>query len=264
MSKYLQRMSGNMIHKNIILTHIPYNKSIKVLDYGGGTGVVSERVKNTFPLAEVHYFDIDFDMCEIAERYYSAHFYYNYERDIMPQKFDVIILSSVLHEIEKPALKLLSIIHNFLKEGGKIIIRDGLRPSLGVKSETIIQIKTHEVERMREYIQAIPSDSYLYDKVWIHDDNYLCANDYLMQSFLQTYTWGFESLQRETQQDQLIFSIKQLQHIFANLSMEINTLIPIRQDDYFNYLKDIVYLPPDPWDTHFFAVATKGETSEDL
>ena len=133
--KYLERMSKPLQEKLRVAKFIPEGTKT-VLDVGCADGVVTIALAKMFPQIKFVGIDLSKDFIDIARKNAdgtnNVTFEHIYLRDrlINPERFDVVIFCSVLHEFFSygegisTIVKALADAHEILKPKGTLIIRD--------------------------------------------------------------------------------------------------------------------------------------------
>lgn len=111
-----------------IAKQIPLQASMKVLDYGAGTGILSFLMKDRF--AEITLMDSSqgmIDVCLEKCRFYQTKnifpLVYDLEHQFLDQKFDLIYNQMVMHHVEDVEA-MISKFYNLLNPGGYLAIAD--------------------------------------------------------------------------------------------------------------------------------------------
>ncbi|MCW1296897.1 MAG: methyltransferase domain-containing protein [Candidatus Parvarchaeota archaeon] len=139
---YAIGMEGSMIEKARIIPYVkPKNKHepLDVLEIGCGNGVVLELLAKTFTQSRIVGLDLNDELLDMAKRRtYPSRNVELVKADALSPNFreeslDAIVLCSVLHEIKsygglEDVVKCLENSHQMLKKGGRLIIRDGVKP----------------------------------------------------------------------------------------------------------------------------------------
>ena len=191
---------------------------IKILDYGSGYNPeFIKKVKETGSL----YFAYDKDINvrkQLDEN--NIEIIDEYDMKNMIGEFDIIFMSSVIYEIESfegniSKTKIFDNIHNLLKVGGVIIIRDwGCSKSKMKSPETIMITSKDALEEVRIWIKALYDNNIIqpYEineedleiKVYKKSDVY----EIIFHSI-----WGLQSLERESE-EQYAYDGLLLKHLF--------------------------------------------------
>ena len=248
--QYIGRMEGNLKYKLEILKYIPNRSNLKVLDFGCGSGILSKHLKDYLVGCEIHALDPNIEMLKIAKENDSAHRYFENVQRLQNNKYDVIILSSVLHEIsdKKLIIRVLSELVN-KENNGRIIIRDGYYDDNVSHPITAMRLRYPEEAK---YFKELAGDSLVGNLNLEFEGNYVIGIEKDIRNFLQTYTWGLHSLYREKNELHLIADSE---YKYFSIAMDCSEfyLRPICQDEYFRYLDRIVKIE-EPWNTHAIAV----------
>jgi SAM-dependent methyltransferase len=118
---------------------LPFVKPGKIIELGCGNGVVLDLLSRAFPTSEIEGFEISKEIAKIAKkRKYPNNNVNVFVGDATKklkkdESCDTVIFCSVLHEIYsysglKSLMKALVFAHKMLKKGGRIVIRDGVKP----------------------------------------------------------------------------------------------------------------------------------------
>lgn len=107
---------------------ITIESSMKVLEYGAGTGILSFLLKDRF--SEITLMDSSLEMIEVCKEkveYYKANhirpLYFDLERNDYSGKFDIIYNQMVMHHVVDVEMVLDKFYH-LLRSGGQIAIAD--------------------------------------------------------------------------------------------------------------------------------------------
>lgn len=249
--QYIGRMEGNLKYKLEILKYIPNRSNLKVLDFGCGSGILSKHLKDYLVGCEIHALDSSIEMLKIAKENDSAHRYFENVQRLQDNKYDVIILSSVLHEIsdKKLLMRVLSELIN-KDNNGRIIVRDGYISDKDC--DKIYSVYMKDVEEAMDFYE-LAGNSLVGNLEISFCGNVMIGYAHDVRNFLQTYTWGFKSLHREKDELHLI-KASDFEKFSDIIGCETYEIQPICQDDYFEHLKKIVNLSGDKWDTHAIVV----------
>jgi len=135
----------------------------KILDFGSGTGALFEELKH---LKDLTYYGIEpnvryVETCQnIYSAFHNAHFINGSidELESIPEKFDSIIVSAVLHHLKTEYwADIINGLYLKLKEGGKLILLDIVyHPSQHPVSRILISLDRGEsVLKIDEYMKVI-------------------------------------------------------------------------------------------------------------
>ena len=247
--EYISRMDSNMRYKLKILENIPSDFDGSVLDFGCGSGILSRHIRALFPKATVVAYDINENMLQVARENRSAAYYISKYEELKNFGFDIIILSSVLHELS-PQVTAVVEIKKLLKpnEPGLIIIRDGFIRDCD--KDDLRTIKLRDPEEAYHFYQAA-GDSLVGNLELYFGKSELHGCDIDVRNFLQTYTWGFQSLYREAHELQVIPE-SVYKEIEQKLKPDFVDYQVLTQAEYFLHLNDIIDFQ-GTWDTHVIA-----------
>lgn len=240
--RYFERMAKSMGDKNKILSFLPpvtvNEPAPHVLDIGAGGGEFSNV------LSELGYVVTAIDanddaVIRIREKFphiTTANLLANHVHELGLEKFDVVVCSSILHEVfsygddvrskghYSSLNRALKDFYDVLKPGGKIIIRDGVLPSNWEEQGTIELLDGHSVDSVYKYLEMCPFAnggvrSGLGDLVSLTrvGDKVFSGNVRSLLEFSYTYTWGVDSYVRETQE---LYAVKTVDEYVSLLEEE--------------------------------------------
>lgn len=208
--QYFDQMDGSINDKSMILSHA---HGPKVLDAGCGNGSLMKRLKSSGFDA----YGIDSSLLaleqiqnnDLEEKFIHGDLI-DMDSYFQAEEFDSVIFSSVLHEVysyngfSKGALfDVLTSAYKIIKSGGRIIIRDGVKP-MG-HSRRIIRFKdVNDVLFLKEFCRRFKGRSIRYTE--IEHLTYSMPEADAME-FLYTYTWGWDSFDREVQEQYGVFNL---------------------------------------------------------
>lgn len=208
--RYFDRMASSLNDKKRVLDYV---KQGRVLDVGAGGGELSNvlqkfgnsvwaidgseasihRINERFP-------DVNTLTCYVSEL--ADHFEEGF--------FDTIICSSILHEVFSYAEgnmddkfdaveEAFGIFHNLLAPGGCLVIRDGIRPD---DAEKVVRLRFETMDGVDFFDRySVVSPFYLNGTVHFdHDGEYFVGSYASAMELLYTYTWGWDSFDRESQE----------------------------------------------------------------
>lgn len=245
--KYVKRMSRTK-NKDLLMSYIPDGAT--VLDFGCGSGEMS---KNFSPESYVGY-DLSVQMIDEAS---SRHPGYVFVSELGDRTFDVVMFSSVLHEIYsynnysyRAVVDVLREVRQYLNDGGVILIRDGI---MGVENG-VTEYALRNTDDATAFLEVLNKDNPLPHNVFISDGK-LVGKHRDVVAFLNVYTWGWDSLPRE-KFERVNFATNLDYNVMIHQGgYEIAAFDTISQEDYFKHLGKLVDLNGDTWLTKAFIIA---------
>lgn len=235
-------MSKPLQEKLKIVRFIPENAK-RVLDVGCADGTITLALANMFPNIEFVGLDINKEFIEIAKsrignlENVSFECKRLHERLLNPEKFDVVLFCSVLHEFFSygegisTVVKALADAHELLVQNGTMVIRDMVLYEYMSKSDLMLEKMMKKVKQKEELVPLIDSFEGFFGKI----DNIWQLNHFLLKYMYK------ESWEREGKECYVPISFEQYSDIFKLLGMKIlflgSSTIP--------YLKD-------KWKSDFF------------
>lgn len=261
---FISRMGENIGYKTAIIPLIPRGE-VNILDYGGGTGILSQAIRMSNPWAYITIADISESMLEIARERNSADEYVLMPNRLPYKTYDVIILCSILHEVEDRE-KLIKELSPSLKPGGLLIIRDGYA-ELPVNNKWD-SLKLVDFEDAYTFFteDCYGGTIFRLDLDFNESESMIFGRLNDLRAFVDTYTWGRESVEREKHENRLWMNKESLIKLFtysnpSKYGSEYNlnslTCIPICQPGYFTYLEKIIKVDK-MWNTHAIATIRKN------
>lgn len=224
--EYMRQMDSNIGDKTKLLQWIKHDG--KVLDAGCGGGELTLQMLNNWGL-DAYGIDLSLISYEnfiakgIKDRFIHGNLldmsiYFNKE------EFDTIIFSSVLHEIYSYNGFHLGDIDNTLenalkalKTGGRIIIRDGVKSARYGYRRVKFKNK-NDILFLTEYCRRFKGRNIWYK---IIDNEYFEMKTDDMMEFLYTYTWGWESFDREVQEQYGVHTLEKYEMIARRMGAKI-------------------------------------------
>lgn len=269
--EFIQRMDGNIGYKSVILPLLPKG-GVNILDVGGGSGILSHQMKISNPYAHITLLDHDVEMLKIAKENKTADLYVSDMSELAYHAYDAIVLCSVLHEIPRWDSFFEKLLR-YIKPGGKFIIRDGFKSENSYTFEALtnshLRPKKDYFIKLKSPLEAIKffmdcgEESVIGRLSLEFDHKGVYGTKDQVRSFLQTYTWGFESMYREKNENHLFATKDELyEHIAPYVRINETTFkyTPICQQNYFKHLNKIAEIN-EMWNTHFvLEVTTHKET----
>lgn len=258
MQKFMATLDSNLGYKTAILPLLPKGK-VNILDFGGGTGVLSNAIKLSNPEAHVAILDINEEMLATAKQNNTADFYCNSIESLPHQAYDAIVLCSVLHELKYWRYTLKNL-QTKLRSGGIFVIRDGVRSRrYSYPRESGYSVKLRNPEKAKQFFEKCETGS-LISKLSIYfEEDYLAGDIDDVRSFLQTYTWGEDALEREQHENHLFASVNEIKSFLCD-DLEYNPddfkATEICQQNYFKHLDKLIEVE-EMWNTHMIITSKK-------
>jgi SAM-dependent methyltransferase len=239
--EYMDQMNANIGDKATMLEWI---NGERVLDAGCGGGVLTDI------LMKNHYdaYGIDLSLLsykEMRDRGLGDRFIHGNLLDMSvyfkEEQFDTIIFSSVLHEVFSyngfSYGDIEDTLENAMKiipKGGHIIIRDGVKsPELAYRRIRFKDI--NDVVFLTEYCRRFKGRKVTYKQ--IDALTFEMKVDDAME-FLYTYTWGWDSFDREVQEQFGVFTLDKYESVARRVGGEIVHSEEYLQAGYGLYLHD--------------------------
>lgn len=148
----------------------PHVKPGMIVDKGCGTGTLLVHLSTLFPESEIVGMDLSSELLRTSDgQYYPNHNVSVVRGNIIHQRFtpgtvSTIILSSVVHEIysytgyDRDQVRLaLTNAHIELEKGGRVVIRDGIKPSL--TGNVWMRCDAETEERFRRFAREFKNKS---------------------------------------------------------------------------------------------------------
>ena len=259
--KYLKTM--NDVTSSTKDSIIDYVVGDSVVDVGSGGGILLDKLEKTYPDKKVIGTDISANVIETLnqKKNRDGHKWevrvHNFVDDTMEPKVGSIIFSSILHEIYSytetengrfeidSVKKALRNAYESLKEGGRIIIRDGVKTKgsypMSIRFKTVSGL-----DFFRNYVndfkglKDIPEEK----KVSSIDEKTLTVTGDVnfLREFLYTYTWGSESYAHEVQEQFGYFTLDEYKEFFREMGAKIIFAEELLEPGYPDNLSKLVEL----------------------
>lgn len=219
MDTYYRRMLGSLGDKKSVL---PYITGPKVLDVGCGSGDLMESLmRQGFDVHGIDASPESVHRTAALDGEDSVVFGYADEihEKFGAQSFDTIVCCSVLHEVfsygnkydargqMSSLVNALASMHKALKPGGRLVVRDGVKPS----NDDTVWMWVDKPEEVEKYLSASPFTKDMADRAVrlteVMDHVYEGSMSSAME-FAFTYTWGPESFPREVQEYYGVFDLE--------------------------------------------------------
>lgn len=254
--EYLDQMNQNVYDKQNIIKYITGNN---VLDVGCGGGVMIELINKMLP--NINVIGLDKQLNAFVKNDFRNKDNVNFlECDAVDMldnieygEIDTFIFSSVLHEIYSynefsfdGVAAALSAAYQLLPEGGRIIIRDGIKSE--ENKDRIIQFKDErDIMILNKYCEDFEGREITYTNTETFPNSVIMKENDAME-FLYTYTWGPGSYHREINEQYGIYTINELLRFMDGIfgrDYKIISLNSYLQEGYNYYLsKKINYINP--------------------
>ena len=254
--RYLKRMTDSMKVSTKGLIPFLTKNDKRILDVGCGSGFMLEALEMSNPTAELS--GIDLNIEAINRLQLLGKNWKLYHEDFLnfnEKNYDTVIFSSILHEISSynsdlskrftsiPIKESFIKTNEVLKDGGSIIIRDGLMvPEDNINNQLLVTFNDpNEVEwlyRFQEDFKGFDKSKVNKDIITSYPNEYLVSEAFLKE-FLYTYTWGPESYHREINERFGILERNEWIRLLEESGFEIDTVIE-SSEEYEKHLKDKV------------------------
>lgn len=257
-SEYYSRMRVGLGDKERLLRFIPKNVNT-VLDVGGGDGKLAETIAQENKGAKVMLLDASEESVKRARshRVYAA---LGRSEDIPerynPNSVDVIIASSVIHEIfsygnivkglypgkDANVAKFLRDAYNTLRPGGRLIIRDGFMPK---NDSVMLRWKGHD---WKGSAQRFIAESPFYEgrsqgrdrEVRLTmSDEFIVGDLRSMWEYIRVTNWGENSFEREVQEYYGVYNHRRMSMITDHIGFNSLHFEAYIQDGYRKHLSGV-------------------------
>lgn len=251
-SLYFERMMKSMGDKSRLIEHIPAD-SRNLVDVGGADGTFAKMLGQVFENVTV--LDASEESCAraVINGVKAVHAYAD-ELSTHFTDVDVVIASSVLHEIfsyghEKAGLepgriasitRFLDESYEALKPGGRLLIRDGVRPVL-TDGYVVMDKDLDKAEKfIAESPFMAPTDRDRSITLTVdHDRSAVIGDMGSVWEFVMTYTWGEASWTREISEFYGVFSGNELIDLARRAGFKALHFEAYVQPDYPKYLPHV-------------------------
>ncbi len=233
--QYLDRMSKPLQEKLKITKFIPDGVK-NILDVGCADGTVTLALADMFPEVRFIGIDLNSEFIEIANskigdrKNVSFEKIYLRDRLSKPERFDVVLFCSVLHEFFtygegiSTIVKALADAHEILVKGGTLIIRDMILYNYAKDSQLWINSMKKKVKSHPEVATLLED----FEKYFGEANNIKSLNHFLLK-YLYTDNW-----ERESKENYVPVSFEEYDQIFKLLGMQVL----FQRSSTIPYLKD--------------------------
>ena len=214
----------------------------KIVDVGSGGGILLDRLEKKYPDKTVIGTDISTNVIEALNQKKSREGHkwsvcvQNFVDGPFREKVDSIVFSSILHEIysytegenglfdKESVRKALKNAFESLNEGGRIIIRDGIKTE--GRALRTIKFKTPAgMDFFKNYLNDFKGLTELSEEekvTFIDEKNLTVTGDInFIREFMYTYTWGSESYAHEVKEQFGYFTLSEYKEFFEGIGAKI-------------------------------------------
>ena len=254
--RYLKRMTDSMKVSTKGLIPFLTKDDKRILDVGCGSGFMLEALEMSNPNAELTGVDLNLEAIRRLELlnkpwklYHSDYLKFN------GKDYDSVIFSSILHEIssynsdmkkrftEEPIKESIIKTNEILRDGGSIIIRDGLMvPRRDHNKQVLISFNNPDdsywLYKFRDDFKGFNKTDVNTEIINSYPNEYLVSEAFLKE-FLYTYTWGPESYHREINERFGILERNDWIRLLESNGFEIDNVLE-SSEEYEKHLKDKV------------------------
>lgn len=254
---YFQRMKSSLGDKSAILDYLVPGT---VLDFGAGGGDLSESIR-------LHNYDViavdgsPAAIQKIRENYPNVNAVQSMGHELLQHfsenSFDNIVCCSILHEVYSYGddrnlpydltniSRMLEIFGKLLRPGGRLIIRDGVAPADKDKKAVIHFTTDDGMKFFNAYKNSAPfysNDDTSFGKVHfdVVDDHTIRGSMSSVMEFLYTYTWGWGSIERESQEFYGVLSLDDYSDMLRVNSWGVLHSEEYLQQGYVDHLSKLV------------------------
>jgi 2-polyprenyl-3-methyl-5-hydroxy-6-metoxy-1,4-benzoquinol methylase len=286
--RYFQRMESSLGDKTKLLKYLPPisdpTDPPTILDVGAGGGDFAHALSMLG--YRVTALDLSEDAIEHMRYAYSEleliQALANHAHDFGEKRFDVVICSSILHEVYSygddvhraghlSSLKrALASSHRALKPGGLFLLRDGVLPENHHLPAIFTLLPGHHVESVFTYLELCPfangtaygEQGHLVELEQVSSAAF-AGNVRSVLEFAYTYTWGLESYPRETQELYAVLTLRGYEELLEEEGFSVEESFSYLQPGYPQHLASMLFLEvdgkPAPWfDSNAIWVARKS------
>lgn len=246
---YIQRMNDAFKYKKQLLKYI---QGTKILDFGCGSGILASAIKEKNPNYFVVGYDQSKEMIAEAQTYGRADLFTT-DSKVLNDKYDTIILCSVLHEVFSygnggtSIYVLMQQLYSCLNPNGVILIRDGFANTYGKPIHCTFKDQSDALEFYNVYATfynwKIPTLEMTKNGLVLY------GYETEMKEFLNKYTWGWNSLPREINEKINFFTLQEYKDLAFNFAFRVDVYKIIKQKGFFKHLAKKVNINHE-WNTN--------------
>lgn len=287
--RYFSRMAASVGDKSRLLKYLPSiedpTNPPRILDVGSGGGEFAHALSlmgydvTALDVSEEAINRIKFRYSELDTIQALA----NHTQDFGHEVFDVIICSSILHEVfsygddvhrtghVSSISRAVQSFRESLKTGGLLLIRDGVLPANWEDEAGFTLLDGHDPEVVKTYLNMCPfangsaygNQGRLVSLTQVADSRQsFVGNVRSVLEFAYTYTWGVDSYPRETQELYAVLPLWEYADLIEENGFYVQEAYSYLQPGYPEHLKDKMVLMvngyPSPWfDSNAIWVARK-------
>lgn len=219
---YLDRLARPLAQKLQIARYLPIDAQT-ILDVGCCDGTVTLALADLFSGKNIFGIDLNEHFINLAKEksktYPNVHFERIYLRELLarPEKFDVVIFCSVLHEFFtygegiSSVLKAIADAHEILKPGGVLIIRDMILPDYTKRTDFLGETVMEKIYSHEGLADLIKDTEKYFGKL---------NSVYRLNHFLLKYMYR-ENWAREGKENYVPVTFEEYEQIFKLLGMTL-------------------------------------------
>jgi SAM-dependent methyltransferase len=258
--RYFDRMGSSLGDKARMV--LPHLRGPRVLDVGAGGGQL------TAAIAEAGFRASALDAAPDAITRLTAlgvlhevrRGYAEQVPQLFPEPFDTIVVSALLHEVYSygtspeveprllgyDALALtLARFRESLRDGGRLIIRDGIMPDRPLEPATVDGLSASDVEALHDYLRRSPHQRL---RALHLRGNSLTGTRHAVAEFLCTLNWGIETFPREALERYQLFTRVGYSEYAGDLGFDLLHSEAVTQRGYVDALAHLGVTSDDqPW-----------------
>lgn len=258
--RYFERMGRALGDKARMV--LPYLLGPRVLDVGAGGGELTRAI------AEAGFGVSALDAAPDAIARLTAlgtldevrRGYAEQVPELFPDPFDSIVVSAVLHEVYSygtspetlPPLRgfgalalTLTRFRASLRDGGRLIIRDGVMPDRPLEPATVDGLSVGDIEAYHDYLRRSPHGALR--ALHLHGRS-VTGTRHAVAEFLCTLTWGIETFPREALERYQLFTRAGYGAYAGDLGFDVLHSEVVTQPGYVDALARLTVTSDDrPW-----------------